>query len=146
MLWIIYALLSCIFWGVCFTLLIPVSEQLNPYIINFIYGCFLCCVNLIIIAITNTFDEFKLLSNVKLTLYLIFYVITLTSASISFLFGYSVNDINPAIYIIISNTYPIITFILSYFIFNKTNVNLYYASFGIILTLIGGMLLAFSKK
>lgn len=144
--WILYAIIACTLWGIAFTLLIPVSEKVNPYIVNFFYGLVICLVNLFIIIITHAFGEFKTLSDKKLVLYLIFYIITLTSASIIFLQGYSVDNINPAIYIIISNTYPIITFILAYFIFDKKNVNLYYASFGIVLMFGGGVLLALAKK
>jgi drug/metabolite transporter (DMT)-like permease len=143
--WVVYPIICAIFWGVGYTLLSPVSKLLNPYTIGFLYGITISITNLIIIASTNSFNDFKLINELKIALYLSFYIMLSVGAGLLFLIGYGSSDINPGIYIIISNSYPIITLLLSYFCFGQTNINPYYASFGVILTLIGCGLLAVAK-
>lgn len=63
-----------------------------------------------------------------------------------FMLGYEISDINPGAYIIISNSYQILTLMISYSDFNRTNINPYYGVSGIILTLIGCGLLAVSNN
>jgi drug/metabolite transporter (DMT)-like permease len=144
--WAFYSFFAAILWGVGFTILVPASAKLKVYTIYTLYGLSTFLVNLAFVAITNGFDDFKLLGNWKTAMCLISYIILSIVASIIFLLGYKVEGINPGIYIMISNAYPIITLILSFFFLGKTNINPYYASFGIILTFIGCGLLAMSNK
>lgn len=146
MYWVFYPIISCILWGVGYAFLKQVSMEVKVYTINSLYGLSTFIVNIIIISITNNFQDFNILKDIKLALYLTFYIILSIISSIVFLLGYSIDNINPGVYIIIANTYPIITFILSYFIFNITNINLYYGIPGIFITLIGMALLAMSKN
>jgi drug/metabolite transporter (DMT)-like permease len=144
--WVLFAVSASIMWGIGYTVLVPVSEKIQAYTVYTIYGFFTFVVNLSIIAINGTFDNFKMIDNWKLSLYLSLYVILSIVAAIVFLLGYTVEGINPGIYIIISNSYPVITFVLSYFLLGKTDINPYYASFGIVLTFIGCGFLAFAKN
>jgi drug/metabolite transporter (DMT)-like permease len=146
MFWALYSIIAAIMWGVAYTMLVPVSENLQTYTIYTIYGFFTCLTNLIIIACNDTFNNFKLIDNWSTAIYLAFYVALSIAASIVFLLGYGAEGINPGVYIMLSNAYAVITFVLSYFFFGKTNVNPYYAIFGICLTFIGCGLLALAKK
>jgi drug/metabolite transporter (DMT)-like permease len=144
--WILCAIFASIMWGVGYTVLVPISEKMQAYTIYAVYGFFMCITNLIIIAFSGTFDNFKIICDWKISLYLALYIILSIAAAIIFLLGYRSDNINPGIYIIISNSYPVITFILSYFLLGVKNINPYYASFGIIFTFIGCALLAFAKE
>lgn len=146
MYWALYSIFAALLWGVAYTMLVPVSEKLQTYTIFTIYGFFMCFINLIIIAYNNTFNDFKHIDNWRIAIYLTFYVALSISGSIVFLLGYGSDGINPGVYTMLSNLYAVITFILSYFLFDKTNINPYYAISGIILTFVGCGLLAFAKK
>jgi drug/metabolite transporter (DMT)-like permease len=145
MMWVIYPVICSILWGIGYTLLQPVSAKLTNYTINAIYGGALCIINLIILAATDKFNDFILLRDWKLALYITFYVILFIIASFVFLYGYGDIGVNPGVYTLISGTYPVITMLLSFIFFGQNNINPYYASFGVVLTLIGVSLLALSK-
>jgi drug/metabolite transporter (DMT)-like permease len=145
MIWILYPIICSVLWGIGYTLLQPVSAKLTNYTINAIYGGSLCITNLIILAATYNFADFVILKDWKLALYLTFYVIIFIVASFVFLYGYGYDGINAGIYTLISSTYPVITMLLSFIFFNQTNINPYYASFGVVFTLVGVSLLALSK-
>ena len=144
--WVVYPIICAIMWGIGYTLVKPVSDQLQPYTINALYGAFVFIINIIALAIKQNFDNFKLINNWKLGICLMFYIILLATTSIIFLIGYKLDGVNSGVYTLISSTYPVITLILSYIFLGQTNINPYYASFGTVLTLVGVSLLALSKK
>jgi drug/metabolite transporter (DMT)-like permease len=146
MYWWLYAVIAAIIWGFSYSALIPISSQLKPYTINSLYGLSGFIVNLIILLITDNISDYRQINNWKTIIYLITYIILAIAASIVFLSGYGSDGINQGIYIIIANIYPIITFIMSYFCFGKTDINPWFASFGIVLTLGGTCLLALAKR
>jgi drug/metabolite transporter (DMT)-like permease len=142
--WVIYAVLAAILWGIGYTFLVPVSIKLHAYTISTVYGFFTFVTNLLIVVIIHDTKDFAEINNVKIIVYLAIYVSCLVAANIVFLLGYSTSNINPGVYILISSSYPVIALILSYFIFDKKNIDPYYGTFGIILTVTGCGLLAFA--
>ena len=146
MLWLVYPIGCALLWGIGYTLLQPVSEKLSSYTINSTYGFILFLTNLIALAISKNFNDFLILKDWKLLLFLCSYIIIQVIGAFIFLAGYNYEDVNAGIYTMISSTYPVITFILSYIFLDQRNINLYYASFGIILTIGGVSLLVLSKN
>jgi len=146
MYWLLYPIICSVLWGVSYTLLRPVSAEIQKYTINSIYGLSMFIINMVALAITNQYSDFLLINNLKVILCLTFYVILSVAAGILFLVGYNIEGINSGVYTLISSTYPVLTLILSYIFLDQRNINPYFASFGTILTIVGVSLLALSKN
>jgi drug/metabolite transporter (DMT)-like permease len=146
MIWIIYPIVCSVLWGIGYTLLRLVSDKLTSFTINGIYGLILFIVNLIASIALKNLNNLTLLKDWKTSLYFSSYIIIWVVTAFIFLLGYNSDGVNAGIYTMISSTYPVITFILSFLLLDQKGFNPYYVSFGIIFTIVGVSLLALSKK
>jgi drug/metabolite transporter (DMT)-like permease len=94
MYWLLYPIICSVLWGVSYTLLKPVSAELQKYTINSIYGLSMFIINMVALAITNQYSDFLLINNLKVILCLTFYVILSVAAGILFLVGYNLSLIH----------------------------------------------------
>lgn len=142
--WITFAVGAAVMWGVAYTLLVSISQKVNPFVINIVYGIVNSVINTILLLALHQQSALAQLSTWSLWLLLLLYSVCLASGGILFLLGYKATDVIPAAFLCVSNVYPIITLVLSEIFFPRVSINYYFVVPGVALTLGGVCLLAFA--
>lgn len=143
--WIVYPIISALMWGCSYTILSPLTKILHVYTINAFHGVITFIVNMSIMIYYGLFDYIKISNNKNILIILASYSILSIAASTAFMKGYSLKDINHGAYTMIATTYPFVTMILSYVLFNK-RFDITYATLGFLFSIIGCYFVILSKK
>lgn len=143
----IFALICSILWGVGYTIIR--FTRVSAYIINCVYGFVLFVANFIAILVTHGFVENNIqdLLQIKQCIGFVLHIVLFTASSFIYMYGYSMSNINPGVYVAVSGSYVAVSFLTSqWFMYMgwlvSLQVNYYFAIPGILFITIGSVLLA----
>ena len=154
--WIFWASLATVLWGSGYVFLKPVNKEVNPLVIQILFGVGTFVCNLIAMGIwaavssspssstaTTFIEPWKILLDHRENWYLVGYVLCNAFAGLVFLYTSTLPDVPLTILTALTAAYPLVTTIIVFGLFREFDtIDLRLAIPGLVVTMTGTVLLA----